>query len=175
MTITLTSAIFKNIYFWVVIVCLIIIAGGLGFYVYKFHPQVLGMISPLNTNVGNTGQLTPDETQKVLATVGKLIDLPSGETPTIATITDITKLAGQDFFKKAHNGDQVIIYTQAKKAYLYSPNMNKIIDVEPISFASSASATPATPELPTLAPTETPILTSPTPTGKPLPSRSPTP
>ncbi len=77
-----------------------------------------------------------------LAEVGKLIELPAGENPTIATISDITKFAGQPFFQKAKNGDKVLIYTNAKKAILYDPVAHRIIDVAPINTGTS-SAKPA--------------------------------
>lgn len=157
MTITLTGAIFKNIYFWVIIVCLVIIAGGAGFYLYKLHPQVLGMFTAAPIDPTG-GQLTANQIQQVLAQVSKLIVLPSGETPTVATITDISKLTGQDFFKLAHNGDQVLIYPQSRRVYLYSPSLNKILDVQTITTASPsvASATPTPTPIPVESPTAIP-------------------
>ncbi len=76
--------------------------------------------------------------------MGRLITLPEGEEPTVATITDIEKLKDQTFFQKAKNGDKVIIYTNAKKAILYDPIARKIIDVAPVNIGTpSASAAQA--------------------------------
>src|SRR6185437_8321257 len=36
-----------------------------------------------------------DQTAQIIAEVGALIELPQGETPTVATVTDPSKLAGQ--------------------------------------------------------------------------------
>ena len=69
--------------------------------------------------------------------VAALIELPAGEDPTIVTITDKTKLADQPFFAPAENGDIVLIYATAKKAYLYRPSTNKIIDVAPLNISES--------------------------------------
>jgi hypothetical protein len=90
--------------------------------------------------------------------VGKLILLPSGETPTIMTVTDKQKLTGQQFFANAKNGDKVLIYEKAKKAFLYDPVADKIIEVSPILTASpSPSASAVTPTVaPTVALTVTP-------------------
>lgn len=94
-----------------------------------------------------TDQKAAQEVKKLVAEVGKLIDLPLGENPTIATVLDITKLKDQPFFQKAKNGDKVLIYTNARKAILYDPQTKKIIDVAPLnigtqSAAASPSATP---------------------------------
>lgn len=80
-----------------------------------------------------------EEVRKLVSEVGKLIDLPSGEDPTLATVTDVTKLQNQPFFSRAKNGDKVLIYTQAKKAILYDPNAKKIIDITPINTGSPSA------------------------------------
>lgn len=74
------------------------------------------------------------ENQKVIDAVGKLITLPTDETPSIATVTDAAKLKSQSFFQNAQNGDKVLIYSQAKKAILYRPSTNKIIEVGAINL-----------------------------------------
>lgn len=85
------------------------------------------------------------EAQKLAAQVGKLIVLPVGEQPTVATVTDVEKLKDQPFFAKAQNGNKVLIYTQAKKAILFDPVANKIIEVAPINIGDSTKTkqTPA--------------------------------
>lgn len=69
----------------------------------------------------------------VVARVGELIELPQGEVPTVATVTDPAKLKDQVFFQNAERGDQVLIYTKARKAYLYDPVRNKLREVAPIT------------------------------------------
>jgi cytoskeletal protein RodZ len=66
--------------------------------------------------------------------VSKLMVLPEGETPTLATVSDPEKLKDQSFFAKAQVGDKVLIYTQAKKAILYSPSKNMIVEVSPLNI-----------------------------------------
>ena len=56
------------------------------------------------------------ETTELVAKVSKLVVLPEGETPTIATVSDPEALKDQPFFAQAEKGDKVLIYTNSKKA-----------------------------------------------------------
>ena len=85
------------------------------------------------------------EIQKLVATVGQLILLPS-ETPTVATVVDPAQLKDQAFFANATKGDKLLIYTNAKKAILYDPVQNKIIEVAPINIGNTpAASAPSSP------------------------------
>lgn len=74
-----------------------------------------------------------DEVTRLIEELSQIYDLPTGEVPTIATVTDVEKLKDQPFFEKAKNGDKVIIYNQAKKAILYDPVSRKILEIAPLS------------------------------------------
>ncbi len=86
------------------------------------------------------------EVEALVERVSKLIVLPVGETPTVATVTDPEKLKDQAFFVNAVIGDKVLIYTTAKKAILYNPTTNKIVDVAPLNIGSSQTPVKATQE-----------------------------
>ena len=75
----------------------------------------------------------------IIAQVGTHIELPQGETPTIATVTDPSKLIDQPFFAKARAGDIVLIYTAAREAYLFDPTQNKLVTVAPITTNAAAA------------------------------------
>jgi len=114
-----------------IILALIILgAGGYYFYTQNQKTQVA------NINPQASAQ---EEVKKIVAEVGKLIDLPTGEDPTLATVTDISKLKDQPFFQKAKNGDKVLIYTNSRKAILYDPQAKKVIDVAPINIGSQSA------------------------------------
>lgn len=116
----------------------VIIAIGLVSYFYLQQQQ---------SQLANTKNNANHESKNLLIEVGKLIVLPSGEEPTIATVSDITKLKGQSFFVHAKNGDKVLIYAKAQKAILYDPVTQKIIEVGPINLKQAtpaANPTPAT-------------------------------
>jgi len=103
-----------------------------------------------------------NEQAALIAEVGKLIVLPSGEQPTIATVSDVNRLKGQTFFVHARNGDKVLIYTKAQEAILYDPLANKIVEVGPISL-TQVTPTPKGPT-PTPAPLKVAIYNG-TPTA----------
>jgi uncharacterized membrane protein len=83
---------------------------------------------------------TKDDIAALMARVGKHILLPQGETPTVMTVTDKEKLSGQTFFANAKNGDKVLIYEKAKKAFLYNPVTDRVIEVGPVVTASVSGA-----------------------------------
>ena len=77
-------------------------------------------------------KIVQDERTALLAQVSRLIVLPTGEDPTLATVSNIDVLRAQPFFSNAKNGDRVLIYANAKKAILYDPDSDKIVEVAPI-------------------------------------------
>lgn len=94
----------------------------------------------------NPQKVVQQETKDLIGAVARLIVLPSEE-PTIATVADPGKLSNQPFFAHAQKGDKVLIYANAKKAVLYSPIKNRIIEVAPLNIG--------TPTTPTFTPTPT--------------------
>ena len=70
---------------------------------------------------------------EILTKVAKLMVLPQGEKPTVALVSDLKPLKDQIFFKNAKLGDALLMYARAKRAVLYRPSENKIIEVAPIT------------------------------------------
>jgi len=89
------------------------------------------------------------EAEELIEKVGELIVLPEGR-PTIATVSDKNQLIGQPFFVNAENGDKVLIYTESKKAILYRPSIDKVVEVGPVvEQQSSPSVSPSPSPSPT--------------------------
>ncbi len=109
-----------------VLIGVVLVAAGFSFYFWN-------EARALRKNPQKAAQA---ETQKLLSDISKLIVLPEGETPTVATVTDPEILRSQPFFAKAQTGDKVLIYTNARKAILYSANLNKIVEVAPINIGN---------------------------------------
>lgn len=120
---------------------LLIAAFASSFYLYQQWQQTVKQLDSLKKTPAVAGQ---EELKTVIDKVSTFITLPDGETPTLATITDVDKLKDQPFFANAQNGDKILIYAGAKKAYLYSPKINKLVDVAPVNIGTpSASPSPA--------------------------------
>jgi hypothetical protein len=134
----LKSLVSKKNLFFALLLLLVIIASVLAFYFYNKSQK------PQNPTT-----LAQQEVTDLVVTVGKLIELPKGENPTVATVSDKTKLLDQPFFKNAQNGDKVLIYSKAQKAILYRPSINKIIEVAPVNLGNTQTST--SPVSPTVA------------------------
>jgi hypothetical protein len=77
------------------------------------------------------------EVKNLVSRVGRIVVLPEGETPTVATVSDPEVLKKQSFFSMAEKDDKVLIYSESKKAILYRPSINKIIEMAPLSIGSN--------------------------------------
>ncbi len=77
------------------------------------------------------------EVEELVSKVEKLMVLPEGEVPTVATVSDPAALKDQLFFANSKKGDKVLIYTTSKKAILYSVDLNKIVEVAPLSIGET--------------------------------------
>lgn len=110
-----------------------LIVGGGFYYLARTQPQVLGLSQGVDSQA---------EAEKLLSDLGKLIALPGDEQPTIATVTDIERVREQVFFRNAQNGDKVVVYTNARKAILYRPSENRIIEVGAVNI-NQATPTPS--------------------------------
>ncbi len=79
-----------------------------------------------------------EEIEDVVEELSKVVLLPEGEMPTLSTIKDKSSLTeNQEFFVEAENGDYVLVYQQAKKAFLYRPSTQKLINLAPINIADT--------------------------------------
>ena len=111
---------------------LLLVAGSLGFggFYYKKYQD-------LKKNPVTAEQAAQAETDRILAEVGQLYDLPKDEKPSVATVKDKEQLKDQPFFAGAENGDVAVIYTQAKLAILYRPSARKIIRVSNVTLQAT--------------------------------------
>lgn len=117
----------KKILFTVIVIAIIGIAMS-GFFFIQYQKA--------QNTLNNPSVAAQLESQELVKKVSRFISLPEGELPTIATVSDYQKLKDQPFFEKSQNGDKVLIYTKAKKAYLYRPSTDKLIDVTIVNIDS---------------------------------------
>ena len=91
---------------------------------------VIGGLLILKHNKPATGKVSIN---KVVSEVSRHYVLPTGEQPTLATVSDVEKVRSQSFFAHANNGDEVLIYAKAKKAILYRPSIDRILEIAPLT------------------------------------------
>lgn len=113
------------------------------------NTSLKNQVAQLNANPQIAVQKQTDD---LLQKVGALMQLPTGETPTVANVSDAAAAKKQSaFFNNAQNGDRVLMYVKAGQAILYRPSTNKIILVAPLTFtgtSSPAATAPATTKKP---------------------------
>lgn len=122
---------FLKKYLPLILVLLVIVLGLTSAYFYK-----------KSTSKEDAAQA---EVKSLVQKVGKIAVLPTDETPTVATVSDPEALKGQVFFVDAKKGDKVLIYSNAKKAILFDPVQNKIINIAPLSVGTTTQQTATTP------------------------------
>lgn len=111
--------------------------GGWAFYQYQHSQQQIAKLSSLE----GQQELQKTEVESLKKSLSKHMLLPSDEEPSIATITNIEVLKkDQPFFEKAQNGDKVVVYSNEKKAIIYSPQKDVVVNVGALVVDQSASA-----------------------------------
>ncbi len=118
-------------YFALILILLVLVLTATSVYFYK-------------KSTTNENQVSQAEVKSLIGKVGRIAVLPSDETPTIATVSDPEALRDQAFFADAKKGDKVLIYSNAKKAFLYDPVADKIVNIAPLNTASGPDNTPIT-------------------------------
>lgn len=144
--------------FWLIVVIVILIVALIpAYYYYNQYKQAQMLLQ-------NPSASANAEAQQLVVKVGNLIELPTGETPTIATVSDVTKLENQPFFAHAQNGDKVLIFNNAKELFLFRPSENKIISVATLNTINATL-----PSIPAQTVSVTPVAPTPSPTPTPAP------
>lgn len=118
---------FLRKYFALILIFLVIILGLTSAHFYKKSNSTIDKLSQA-------------EIKSLVEKVGKIAVLPEGEIPTIATVSDPEALKDQAFFADAKKGDKVLIYSNAKKAFLYSPSQDKIVNIDPLNIDPNAKS-----------------------------------
>jgi hypothetical protein len=96
--------------------------------VYRAYPELSGV----------------EQANAVIAKVKELIQLPTDESPTMATINDAASVKKtQPFLTPAENGDILLVYANAQEAILYRPSSNKLIAVGPVNNNAAPQAAAA--------------------------------
>lgn len=115
------------------LILITLVFGGAAYYFYV-QSTTLEPAVPKNTDT---------DAKALIGKVGQLILLPEDETPTVATVADPEALRNQPFFANAKRGDRVLFYPIARRAVLYDPVQDKIIEIAPLNSIEQPGATPS--------------------------------
>jgi predicted negative regulator of RcsB-dependent stress response len=108
------------------IVTLAILIGlGIGGWLYQ------------QRNPKTTSSETQTELQQIVSKVSAHAVVPTDEEPALYTVVDKDQQQ-QAFFAAAQNGDKVLIYTGIRKAILYRPSTDRIVEMAPLVVTASA-------------------------------------
>ena len=103
-----------------------------------------------------------EELRKMVERAASHAMFPEGEEPTVATVVDPAKLAGQEFFRRARVGDAVLVFRNAKMVILYNPESDRIVNMAPLTDESE----PGAPGTSGIAAHGTPVIQTPTIIGR---------
>lgn len=117
----------------VLIVLVILLAAGCAFLFMQYRSAQQKIDS------SKSGQSA--QTKDVINSVSKIAIVPTDETPTVATVTNVDKLKDQAFFADAKNGDKILLYRNQKKAIIYRPSTNQIVNINTVSSVQGADPT----------------------------------
>lgn len=80
----------------------------------------------------NDTKLTVAEQKILVSKIGDLMVLPDEPQPVFAVVTDAEKLrAEQPFYAAVQNGDILLVLPSSRKAIIYSPKTDKIVNAGP--------------------------------------------
>jgi hypothetical protein len=102
--------------------------------VFKLHRDNQIIASQLMEAKINPQLLVKQQTDAIIASVSRIMELPVNEPPTVADVTDAASAKSQSpFFNLAANGDKVLMFPKKGQAILYRPRTNKIILIAPLT------------------------------------------
>lgn len=132
---------------WLIVGAVIVVLGGIFFWQQYQNRQNVKRLKAELERLQQNG--SAESVKELLDRVKKIIVLPENEQPTVATVTNLEKLKDQPFFQNAQIGDKVLIFQQSKKAVLYRPSEDKVVEIAPLSSndQQAAAAQPVSVEI----------------------------
>lgn len=120
----------------ITVIVIALVIGGLSINSFRLSKQNKMLGLTIETLRKDPNSVAKEEIKELVSKLSKLVVLPEGEEPVVATVTDKEKLKDQPVFAKAENGDKILIYSKAQKAYIYRPGSNLLIDVIPVNIGN---------------------------------------
>jgi hypothetical protein len=126
---------------WIIDAVLVLAVVALALWGWSLKADNNNLATQVASLNANPQAVIKKQTDQLITAVSKLMNLPSGEVPTVATVSDASAAKQQSaFFANAQNGDKVLMYVKTGEAILYRPSTNKIILVAPLTLNNSAAS-----------------------------------
>ncbi len=123
-----------NVFLTVLLLVLIGAVVTTGYLYYRTRQELKYLSSPEGQEA-----LSKKEVDETITQLKKLVILPEEE-PVLATIVNAEFLATQSaFYKGAENGDKLVVYPQAQRAFVYSPTRNILVNAGPLIVEQGAN------------------------------------
>lgn len=108
---------------------------------WSFAGKRIATSSPSDRVAGINQEETQKEIERLIKKVSKHIILPENEEPIVATVVDADALAReQPFYHNIRNGDKLLIYQNALRALIYSPERDILVNVGPVQIQQNIAS-----------------------------------
>lgn len=117
-----------------------VLVAGMGFlgWQYWLAQKNIKQLSDQKSSEQSVQKTANDD---LIEKVGKITVVPTDERPTVADVSDASKLAGLPLFDKVQNGDKVLSYTKARRQVVYRPSTNQVVTVITLPEPSANTTT----------------------------------
>ncbi|MDB5169141.1 MAG: hypothetical protein JWO41_497 [Candidatus Saccharibacteria bacterium] len=82
---------------------------------------------------------TKKQVTSLVGKVDKLAVIPKDETPLVITVSHAAQVNNQTFYRDAQDGDKVLVFNKAKKAILYRPSTDQIVNIAPVNVGANTT------------------------------------
>lgn len=149
-----------------IVLFLAIATGVAGAVIAIYAYNRVGITNSLNIPIiAESDRLTTKEIEALVEKMSQISVLPEDETPTVLTVSDLTKLHSNPFFQNAKLKDKIVIFKKAGRIVLYDPLAHKIVNMGPYSESPQEASPAAQPAPQTSSPDASPSPSESTPSG----------
>lgn len=125
----------------ILLMVLILLLGLILFLGYSYYQARQKLLTVFNTSQEEQALA---EVNQVLDSMKKLTLIPN-EVPVIATITDSEFLLKESaFYEGSIDGDKLVLFKEARRAYIYSPSRQILVNAGPLLLEDNGQASVVT-------------------------------
>ena len=121
----------KKLKYLILVFLILLLVLGIGYGGYRLIKFSIFNFQ-FSKQLSNDQLKKEQNTEEIIEELGKLVELPKNDVPTVLTVTDLKPLRNQPFFAEAEIGDKVLIFSQSKRAVLYRPSEKKVVSIAPL-------------------------------------------